>query len=129
MSNASYPHVITHWPRPSNARDLEALNAVFTDDIVMEWPQSGERIRGEKPPRDLLAVSLPAYGDTWPDHGNRRRLGARGEPGLRRRRPIPVRLRLSHSRRAHCARDGVLDQAVPRARLARPVGRAYVSRR
>ena len=29
-----------------NASDLEGLDKVFTNDVVMEWPQSGERILG-----------------------------------------------------------------------------------
>jgi hypothetical protein len=28
-----------------NARDLQALDKVFTQDVVMEWPQSGEQWR------------------------------------------------------------------------------------
>lgn len=31
-----------------NRGDREALAAVFTDDVIMEWPQSGERIRGSR---------------------------------------------------------------------------------
>jgi ketosteroid isomerase-like protein len=44
-----------------NARDLEALGQVFTSDVVMEWPQSGERIRGEKNRREIYSrfPSLP----------------------------------------------------------------------
>jgi len=44
-----------------NGRDLEALDKVFTEDIVMEWPQSGERIRGEKNRREIYSrfPSLP----------------------------------------------------------------------
>ena len=80
MKHAAHPDVIDALAAAINARDLGALDAVFTDDIVMEWPQSGERIRG------------------------------------------------AHSRRAHRPRDGVLDQAVPRARLARAVGRTHVMR-
>ncbi len=36
-----------------NARDLAALDRVFTDDVVMEWPQSGERIRGNANRREI----------------------------------------------------------------------------
>lgn len=44
-----------------NARDLAALDRVFTDDIVMEWPQSGERIRGNANRREIYSrfPSLP----------------------------------------------------------------------
>jgi len=44
-----------------NARDLEALGQVFAADVVIEWPQSGERIRGEKNRREIYSrfPSLP----------------------------------------------------------------------
>lgn len=58
-----------------NARDLKALETVFTDDVVIEWPQSGERIRGEKNRREIYSrfPSLPkatprrvtGSGDLW----------------------------------------------------------------
>lgn len=38
-----------------NASDLEALDHVFTDDIVMEWPQSGERIAGTQNRREIYS--------------------------------------------------------------------------
>ena len=75
MRNAPHPHVIDALAAAINARDLEALNAVFTEDIVMEWPQSGERIRGEKNRREIYSrfPSLPTVtpgritgsGDVW----------------------------------------------------------------
>ena len=36
-----------------NAGDLHALDQVFTADVVIEWPQSGERIKGEKNRREI----------------------------------------------------------------------------
>lgn len=44
-----------------NASDLEGLDRVFTDDVVMEWPQSGERIVGAQNPREVYSrfPSLP----------------------------------------------------------------------
>ena len=36
-----------------NDRDLEALDEVFTEDVILEWPQSGERIRGESNRREI----------------------------------------------------------------------------
>jgi ketosteroid isomerase-like protein len=58
-----------------NARDLDALDKVFTRDVVMDWPQSGERIRGEKNRREIYSrfPSLPratprrliGSGDVW----------------------------------------------------------------
>jgi ketosteroid isomerase-like protein len=58
-----------------NARDLEALDRVFTEDVVMEWPQSGERINGGSNRREVYRrfPSLPKVtprrttgsGDVW----------------------------------------------------------------
>ena len=44
-----------------NACDLGALDEVFTDDVVMEWPQSGERIVGGQNRREVYShfPSLP----------------------------------------------------------------------
>ena len=44
-----------------NAGDLQALDAVFTSDIVMEWPQSRERIVGAENRREIYGrfPSLP----------------------------------------------------------------------
>ncbi len=58
-----------------NAGDLDALDRVFTDDVVMEWPQSGERIVGGENRREVYSrfPSLPhvtlrrmtGHGDLW----------------------------------------------------------------
>lgn len=58
-----------------NRGDREAMAAVFTDDIVMEWPQSGERIRGSRNRHEIYRQfpSLPTVtprrllgeGDLW----------------------------------------------------------------
>lgn len=44
-----------------NARDLVALNRVFTEDVILEWPQSGERIVGGENRRTIYGrfPSLP----------------------------------------------------------------------
>jgi ketosteroid isomerase-like protein len=44
-----------------NAGDLEALDRVFANDIVMEWPQSRERIVGGQNRREVYSrfPSLP----------------------------------------------------------------------
>jgi hypothetical protein len=36
-----------------NARDLDAFDALYDDDVVIQWPQSGEVIRGKKHIREL----------------------------------------------------------------------------
>ena len=38
-----------------NARDLDALDSVFTDDVVMEWPQSNEKIVGNSNRRHVYS--------------------------------------------------------------------------
>jgi ketosteroid isomerase-like protein len=58
-----------------NRDDRGGLDEVFTDDVVMEWPQSGERIRGAANRREVYAMfpSLPKVtprrlsgsGDLW----------------------------------------------------------------
>jgi ketosteroid isomerase-like protein len=66
---------IEAWVAALNARDLHSLHNVFTEDVVMEWPQSGERIRGEKNRQEIYSrfPSLPKVtprrttgsGDVW----------------------------------------------------------------
>lgn len=75
MSEARHPAVIDALVAAINAGDLEAFDRVFTDDVVMEWPQSGERIRGNANRREIYArfPSLPKVtprrvsgaGDVW----------------------------------------------------------------
>ena len=75
MTDMAHPAVIDDLVAAINARDLEALERVFTDDVVMEWPQSGERIRGERNRREIYSrfPSLPVVtpsrvtgsGDVW----------------------------------------------------------------
>jgi ketosteroid isomerase-like protein len=55
--------------------DLAALDAVFTDDVILEWPQSGERIRGGANRREIysrfpslprvVAKRMTGEGDLW----------------------------------------------------------------
>jgi ketosteroid isomerase-like protein len=75
MSESSNSATIQALVAAINGRDLEALDKVFTEDIVMEWPQSGERIRGETNRREIYNrfPSLPkatprrltGSGDVW----------------------------------------------------------------
>jgi ketosteroid isomerase-like protein len=55
MSEARSRATIEALVTAINARDLRALDKVFTEDIVMEWPQSGERIRGGKNRREIYS--------------------------------------------------------------------------
>jgi SnoaL-like domain len=36
-----------------NTREMEPFDAIYHDDVVIEWPQSGEVIRGKKHIREL----------------------------------------------------------------------------
>ena len=75
MSEATNRATIQALVTAINAADLQALDKVFTEDIVMEWPQSGERIRGGKNRREIYSrfPSLPKVtprrtsgsGDSW----------------------------------------------------------------
>lgn len=38
----------SHWAA-SDANDLEAEHSIYREDAVLEYPQSGERIRGRRP--------------------------------------------------------------------------------
>jgi hypothetical protein len=42
-----------------NAKNVEIMNEVFTDDSVMTWPQSGEVVRGREN-RQAIYGSFPA---------------------------------------------------------------------
>jgi hypothetical protein len=43
-----------------NTRDLDTFDAIYHDDVVIEWPQSGEVIRGKQNIRELrLARPTP----------------------------------------------------------------------
>lgn len=42
-----------------NRRDISVMDAVFTDDAVMEWPQSRERIRGAEMRRAVYSRLEP----------------------------------------------------------------------
>jgi len=75
MSEARNRAAIDALVAAINARNLGALDKVFTEDIIMEWPQSGERIRGGSNRREIYSrfPSLPTVtprrttgaGDVW----------------------------------------------------------------
>ncbi len=75
MTTIVHPAVIDALVAAINAGDLQALDEVFTEDVVMEWPQSGERILGEANRREIYSrfPSLPKVtprrvtgsGDVW----------------------------------------------------------------
>src|SRR5579864_1687511 len=63
-----------HWAA-SDANDFEAEHAIYREDVVLEYPQSGERIRGRRkirssraaqPNRKRFAVRrIIGTGDLW----------------------------------------------------------------
>jgi ketosteroid isomerase-like protein len=61
MSEAENRKTIEKLAQAINAGDLAMLETVFAEDVVLEWPQSGERIRGEKNRKEIYArfPSLP----------------------------------------------------------------------
>ena len=75
MSEAKNRATIDALVAAINGKDLTALDQVFTKDVIMEWPQSGERIRGEANRREIYRrfPSLPKFtprrvtgsGDVW----------------------------------------------------------------
>ena len=75
MNEAAHPAAIDALVNAINANDLQALDAVFTEDVILEWPQSGERIRGGSDRREIYRrfPSLPKVtpqrttgrGDVW----------------------------------------------------------------
>jgi ketosteroid isomerase-like protein len=75
MSETSNRAAIEALVAAINKGDLAALDAVFTDDVILEWPQSGERIRGGQNRREIYSrfPSLPRVvakrttgsGDLW----------------------------------------------------------------
>ena len=75
MSEAKNRATIDALVAAMNDRDLSALNRVFTEDVVMEWPQSGERINGGDNRRAIYSrfPTLPTFtprrvtgsGDVW----------------------------------------------------------------
>lgn len=61
MSKAKNRATIEALVAAINGRDHGALDRVFTEDVVMEWPQSGERINGGQNRREIYSrfPSLP----------------------------------------------------------------------
>ena len=75
MSEAVNRATIEALAAAITAGDHAALDKVFTEDVIMEWPQSGERIRGAQNRREVYSrfPSLPQVtprrmtgsGDVW----------------------------------------------------------------
>jgi ketosteroid isomerase-like protein len=75
MSEATNRATIEALAVAITAGDHATLDKLFTEDVVMEWPQSGERIRGAQNRREVYSrfPSLPRVtpgrmtgsGDVW----------------------------------------------------------------
>jgi SnoaL-like domain len=75
MDDASRRAAIRRFVESINTRDMEPADFLYDDDVVIEWPQSGELIRGKKNIRELrLAFPTPptatlrrivGSGDLW----------------------------------------------------------------
>ena len=59
--NNNGSEVINSLVTSINKKDLNALDKVFDEDVILEWPQSGERIKGNKNRREIYKrfPSLP----------------------------------------------------------------------
>jgi hypothetical protein len=53
MDDQARRATIRQFVEAISARDMEPFDAIYHDDVVIEWPQSGEVIRGKKNIREL----------------------------------------------------------------------------
>ena len=63
-----------HWQQHANAADFEQAHAIYHEDAILEWPQSGERFVGkdtlramrEGAPRlEFTTWRIVGAGDVW----------------------------------------------------------------
>jgi hypothetical protein len=63
-----------HWEQHANAEDFENAHAIYAEDAVLEWPQSGERFVGKAtlramrehaPPLQFRTCRIVGSGDHW----------------------------------------------------------------
>jgi hypothetical protein len=54
-----------HWERHANADDFEQAHAIYHDDAILEWPQSGERFVGKETLRAMREGAPPLTFTTW----------------------------------------------------------------
>jgi len=60
MNDESRRAAIRRFVDSINTHDMETFDAIYHDDVVIEWPQSGEVIRGKQNIRELrLAFPTP----------------------------------------------------------------------
>ena len=54
-----------HWEVHANAEDFEAAHAIYHEDAVLEWPQSGERFIGKDKFRMMREHAPSLAFTTW----------------------------------------------------------------
>jgi hypothetical protein len=106
--------IAAHWESSERA-DTDAEHAIYADDAILDYPQSGERFRGRSTiraqrgghpaERHFRIVRIQGGGDLWVSehHGVRRRSRDARDAVLRR--PVPCAGRPSDTGRAdpaHC---------------------------
>ena len=57
MDNQEIRATLDRYWEATMAQDLEKVHGFYYDDVVVEFPQSGECIRGEHYPARLLIIS------------------------------------------------------------------------
>lgn len=75
MTDDEKRHVLQdHWEKHANAADFDEAHAIYHDDAVLEWPQSGERFVGKEtframrqgaPPLEFRTWRIVGGGDVW----------------------------------------------------------------
>lgn len=54
-----------HWQTHANSSDFEAAHAIYHEDAILEWPQSGERFVGKETFRAMRQGAPPLKFKTW----------------------------------------------------------------
>ncbi|MGH3384787.1 MAG: nuclear transport factor 2 family protein [Nocardioidaceae bacterium] len=54
-----------HWELHANAEDFETAHAIYHEDAVLEWPQSGERFVGKDKFRNMRENAPSLEFTTW----------------------------------------------------------------
>lgn len=54
-----------HWEEHANSADFEEAHAIYHDDAILEWPQSGERFVGKDTFRQMRQGAPPLEFRTW----------------------------------------------------------------
>ena len=54
-----------HWEKHANSADFDRAHAIYHEDAVLEWPQSGERFVGMDTFRAMRQGAPPLEFETW----------------------------------------------------------------